>query len=219
MTPTFQHIIGMFFTVLVATETWEPARLQSGDLPLQPPMVGGGGEVLLEVGIDNTGRVTEAAVLRSTPPFTAPLREAVLGWRFTPAREAVEDTTRLEAVKSKVLVAAVYRAPTLYDAPARGGASRDEARASEETPFPTTIKPALYPPRAQAYLGQTVLVEAFVDEEGGVTECRVVRSAGGLDAAALDAARQWSFRPARRDGRAVASRAYIVFGFREPVIS
>ena len=38
-------------------------------------------------------------------------------------------------------------------------------------------------------------------------------------ARATNAAREWRFRPARRKGKAVSSVAYIVFGFREPVVS
>jgi TonB family protein len=62
-----------------------------------------------------------------------------------------------------------------------------------------------------------VIVELAIDESGAVKGARVVRSGGGFDSAAVDAARQWQFRPAQRAGTPVPSYAYIVFGFRQPV--
>jgi TonB family protein len=84
-----------------------------------------------------------------------------------------------------------------------------------DVPVPTTMVPPVYPPRA---LGNgVVIVELAVDASGAVKNTRVVRSAGGFDGAALDAARKWQFRPAQRAGAAVPSYAYIVFGFRQPI--
>ena len=78
------------------------------------------------------------------------------------------------------------------------------------------VSPALYPPNA---LGDgTVLVEVTIDATSALTDARVKVSSPPFDAAALSAARSWSFRPARRHGNAVTTRAYLLFGFREPVI-
>ncbi|HEX6245411.1 MAG TPA: TonB-dependent receptor [Polyangiales bacterium] len=56
-----------------------------------------------------------------------------------------------------------------------------------------------------------------VSAEGGVTECAVDVSLGAaLDAAALEAARQWRFEPARVNGQAVAARARIAVRFHGP---
>jgi TonB family protein len=82
-------------------------------------------------------------------------------------------------------------------------------------PYPTSVAVPPYPPTA---LGQgAVLVEIEVSAEGRVEQTRLVGSAGSaFEAPALDAARAWVFRPARSNGRAVPSRAYIVFSFRWP---
>ncbi len=201
---------------LLASDSFQPARFESGDVFAQPPMAGGG-QVLLEVDVSESGEVSEVTVLRSTPPFTDLLRQAVDGWRFTAAREARGEPEALAAVESKVLVAGFFRPPTLYNAPALGEPPKDVASPSTEVPFPETMAAPLYPPTAHLHLGQTVLVEVDVGEDGRVTAAKAVRAAAGLDAAALDAARQWRFRPARREGAASRSVAYIVFGFREPV--
>ena len=49
-----------------------------------------------------------------------------------------------------------------------------------------------------------VIVEMIVDESGNVTSAKIVRSVPMLDAAALDAVRQWKYVPTRAaDGRPV----------------
>src|SRR5258705_346072 len=53
--------------------------------------------------------------------------------------------------------------------------------------------------------------------EGVVTDARIDVSSPAFDEAAIGAARAWSFRPARRDGRAITTRAYLIFAFQQPV--
>jgi len=204
---------------LVSVESFEPARLRSGEAFIQPPMTAGGGEVLLELEVAASGEVTGVTTLRTTPPFGDLLRQAASGWRFEPAREVQEDPDAPIAVDSKVLVAGFFRPPTLYNAPARGEVPKDVAPPSAEVPFPTTMFAPLYPPTAYLHMSQTVVIELEVGAEGKVASSKVIRKAEGLNAAAEDAAREWRFRAARRNGKAVRSFAYIVFGFREPVVS
>lgn len=204
---------------LVSVESFEPARLRSGEAFIQPPMTAGGGEVLLELEVAASGEVTGVTTLRTTPPFGDLLRQAASGWRFEPAREVQEDPDAPIAVDSKVLVAGFFRPPTLYNAPARGEVPKDVAPPSAEVPFPTTMVAPLYSPTAYLHMSQTVVIELEVGAEGKVASSKVIRKAEGLNAAAEDAAREWRFRAARRNGKAVRSFAYIVFGFREPVVS
>lgn len=62
-----------------------------------------------------------------------------------------------------------------------------------------------------------VLIEVRVDTGGGVADAKVIRSARPFDKPALDAARRWTFRPARVRGTSVVTLAYIAFAFRQPV--
>jgi TonB family protein len=204
---------------LVVVESFEPARLENGEAFIQPPMTAGGGEVLLELDVAASGDVRSVTVLRTTPPFGDLLRQAVSGWRFAPAREVQEDPDAPVAVDSKVLVAGFFRPPTLYNAPARGEVPTDVASPSAETPFPTSMVAPLYPPRSYLHMSETVGIEVEIDVHGKVTSSKVIRPAEGLSAAALEASKEWRFRPARRNGKAVPAVAYIVFGFREPVAS
>ena len=52
-----------------------------------------------------------------------------------------------------------------------------------------------------------VVMEILIDDTGRVAGMRIVQSVPPLDAAALDAVRQWIFRPAVRHGRPVATTA------------
>jgi len=50
-----------------------------------------------------------------------------------------------------------------------------------------------------------------------VADAQVIRSAPPFDEPARDAARRWTFRPARVQGTSVVGLAYIVFAFRQPI--
>lgn len=90
-----------------------------------------------------------------------------------------------------------------------GGPDRDA------TPL-TRIEPE-YP--VDAYRNReegTVLVAASLDAGGRPTRVDLVRRSGSraLDQAALDAVGRWTFEPAVRDGRAVASEVQVPVTFR-----
>ena len=201
-----------------AQEDFVAARYVSGELPATPVLGISGGQVFLEVAVGVDGDVSAVRTLRTTPPYTQAVIEAVRGWQFTPATEAVPPTPELaqgtEPVVAPVFVAAIFAAPALVG-PTLGQPPQDVQSASTDAPMPTAVQAVAYPPRALGY--GTVLVELTVDDAGVVSDARTVVSSPGFDEAALDAARAWSFRPAHRDGRAVTSQAYVVFAFQQPV--
>jgi protein TonB len=59
-----------------------------------------------------------------------------------------------------------------------------------------------------------VVVEILIDASGRVARVHVTQSVPLLDAAALDAVRQWVFEPAIRQGRPVATLAVAPVSFR-----
>ena len=64
----------------------------------------------------------------------------------------------------------------------------------------------VYPPIAQsARVEGTVILEAIIDERGVVDHVRVVKSIPWLDAAAVDAVRQWRYAPTLLSGMPVQS--------------
>jgi TonB family protein len=119
-----------------------------------------------------------------------------------------------EPVASKVLIACVFRPPSL-NSPTLGEPPKDVRPASDDVAGPlNTVTPA-YPPMASA--DGVVVVQVIVGVSGRVVTAATVSSAPGFDEAALAAARQWMFRPARIHGRLEETFAYLVFAFRRPV--
>jgi TonB family protein len=196
---------------VVAGQGFEPARLRSGSVPDRPPVQAtAGGEVLLEVSVDPDGAVAGVAVLRDTAPFTDLLREAVADWRFHVATEAGRP------LAWSVLVAGAFRPAVLTGLVPRTPPS-DVGTPCEDVPLPADMTFPQYPPTAAGE--GMVLVEVMVETNGNVSGARNVHGPAAFAQAALDAARQWRFSPACRAGRAVSAVAYLVFGFRSPIMS
>lgn len=212
---------GFGVAALAAQERYEPARLVAAavpSLPALPTMAVGGGEVYLQVEVDEAGQVHEVTPLRSTPSFTDPFVAAVSGWRFEPARVHAPDPATgadtEQPVSSMVFVGEVVLAPSLL-VPTLGEVPADVNSPDPQVPYPTAGPAPPMPPTK--FTSGTVIVEIDIAASGRTSAPRIVQAAAGLDDAALSAARGWRFRPARVGGRAAASRAYLVFGF--PVIA
>lgn len=106
--------------------------------------------------------------------------------------------------------------PAAAEAPAKPAA--DEAPAIDEMPAPTkTVSPS-YPESARQRKQEgTVYVQAHVTKTGKVGKVRILPGRGvaaDLDKAALDAVRQWEFKPARVKGEAKAAWVVIPIAFR-----
>lgn len=207
----YAPVAAVGLTLLVA-EDLQLARFARGTVPLPAAQTVGWQEVVLEVSVNAAGGVDKIETLRATEPLARILRETVGGWSFQPARDG--DT----AVTSQVLVAALYRPAALYNTPSLGTPPIDRAPASDRVPFPTLTPPPPFPPTT---LGDgAVLVEVLVSAGGQVLAALVLQSTGrGFNQGALRAAERWRFRPGRRDGMPVQTYAYVVFGFRQPVIA
>lgn len=78
------------------------------------------------------------------------------------------------------------------------------------------VKPDYTPAAMDAHIQGSVWLSCVVDATGDIAEVTVTKSLDteyGLDQAAIDAAKQWKFRPARKDGEAVAVRITIELTF------
>ena len=86
--------------------------------------------------------------------------------------------------------------------------------------FPTVlkeVKPIYTPDAMRTKMQGMVTLEIIVKEDGTVGDVRVVKSldrASGLDAAAIQAAKQWLFKPGLKDGKPVATRVILELEFR-----
>jgi TonB family protein len=204
----------------LAQPSWRPAQWRGGTPPPIPVEAVAGGEVSVEVTVTDAGRVSDVAALRITPPFTQYVLDAVRDWRFQPAEQmgpvdpGDPGSIVAKRVPSKVMVACVFRPPTL-NGPTLGELPKDVRPAAADVADPlSTVTPA-YPP--MAVVDAVVVVQVIVGISGNVRNATAVRSAPGFDEAALAAAREWMFRPARIHGLFEETLAYIVFAFRRPV--
>jgi TonB family protein len=205
--------------MIQAQTPWTPAQYVAGGVPPLPRLAIGGGQVILELSVDDTGAVNAVKALRTTPPFAESLAAEAKGWRFTPAEEERPDPARATArirVASKVALIGMFRPPVLRG-PTLGAVPKDVASASEDVAFPLNMVMPRFPPTARA--GGQVLVEARIAADGAIGDVKVLQAQPPFQGAALDALSQWTFRPARRAGVAVPSFVYIVFGFAEIVVS
>ena len=200
---------------LAAQESYLPAQFIGGAVPTQPLQAAGGGEVLVELSITDTGAIDRIRPLRTTAAFTEPTIEALRGWRFAPATDVDARTAQRRRVPSTVLVAGVFRPPALTNGSTIGEPPQDVAAASDGVAFPVDLQMPAFPPRALN--SGVVLVEVRIDPAGRVTDANVIHSAPPFDEPSLDAARRWTFRSARIRGGRVATVAYVLFGFRQPI--
>jgi len=192
---------------LAPQEAFVPARFASGTAPALAPLAPNGGLVGLELRIAPSGIVQDAIVIDDSPPFTEEVKKIIRLWKFDPARLEGERTS------TRVAVVALFREPILL-----GGAPPPPKRLSSpspEIPYPTSTATPAYPPQA-IYEG-VVMMEVEVDEKGAVADVETLGQAEGFAAVAVEAARQFRFQPAKRDGRPVRSYAVLVFGFPQPV--
>jgi outer membrane biosynthesis protein TonB len=197
-----------------------PPRFLRGDLPpVSPPNVIAGGEVLIEAIVDQRGALTRPVVLRSTPPFTNMVLDAIGRWSFKPA-EAPRPDNSVGPVEAAILIAAVYRPPQLTNGPTLGEPPKDISKPSTDVAYPVSVVTPSYPPQVASGLNASVvLYEVSLDERGKITTARAVASDPGFDDASHDALMQWNFRPSTYRGRPAPAVAYVLFGFAVPVLS
>lgn len=209
-------------TVASAQQGFMPASFQGGSVPQLNVLSieAGGGQVMLELTVSADGSVLQSRPIRVTPSFTERIQSTSSGWRFSPAEALLDSRDQrpggplTHPIESKVLVAGVFRPPTMLG-PSIGESINEVGNPSDEIPYPLSVIQPLYPPNARD--AGVVLVEARVNPQGAVIGAVVKVSSPGFDASAIDAAKQWRFRPARVGGVFVPSLVYIVFGFPMPL--
>ena len=201
--------VALLLSCLAVASAWAqgaptPPQVTSAVVPGSPMNAQSGGVAAFDVTVDETGSVASVDVVQDVAPFGDVLRSALYGWRFEPARD------QGRAVRSRVLVIGFFRPPELAVIAPERPRYKDTA-APEDLPWPTSVMVPPYPPNA---LGSgKVVLEVDVSEEGKVGSSRVLNPGSPFDGAATGAAQAWTFRPASRNGRPVATRAYFIFTF------
>ncbi|MGA2736425.1 MAG: TonB family protein [Bryobacteraceae bacterium] len=162
--------------------------------------------------------------IAATPPPVAVARTMYREVEPPPALGA--PNARLDPKLATVLPSRVAAAPPLeadvsYEAPHPGvfrralhkieGVGEPESGAFV-APSPIRKVAPMKPAGADAD-GRQVDVKVFIDQSGGVSRAQVLTKGADLSAAALSAARQWQFTPARKHDKPVPSEMVLHFRF------
>jgi len=137
------------------------------------------------------------------------------------AARAAADKAAADAVSAKEKADAIAAKAKADAAAARAKAQTAIApvRIGGQIKPPTKIKDVtpIYPAIARsAQVSGVVTIEATIGSDGKVADARVVRSIPLLDQAALDAVRQWEYRPTLLNGVPVPVLTTITINFTRP---
>ena len=174
------------------------------------------GIVILEVVIDHTGVVKDVQVLKPLPfGLDQAAIDAVKQWTFRPGTlngQAVDVifnlTINFRAAEPASTVAdpihsAEVAQPMTSPFPKEG----QPLRVGGDVKAPVVIKhvnPIITDLAKRSGIGGVVIVEALIDHTGVVKDARILKALPfGLDQSALNAVKQWTFRPATLNGQAV----------------
>lgn len=166
--------------------------------------------VKMDVIIGKDGRVKRMHALNGQINTIPQAMDAVRQWTYKPTLvngQPVEVATQVDAVFTPTKTAAATKSTPAPKAvgPAVKPASPIVA------PEPTTKVEAAFTPEARAAgFNGYVVVSLTVDENGMPKDAKVSQGAGyGLNEKALEAVKQWRFKPATQDGKPIAVPANV----------
>lgn len=221
----------------ITPENPVPRRVYSAAAQYPPEALSSGarGAVQLRITLDESGRVAEVRKIDTflrgagtfADAFVRSAVDAVRQWQYEPpASPPISFTIMLGFQRdSEATLIAQDTSPSRPVAgPAGPGASALPAPAWHRGALHVggAIKPPAkikdvgpeYPPVALAAgVEGVVIIEARVEADGRVGEMRILRSIPLLDQAALDAVRQWEFRPTLMNGQPVPVIMTITINF------
>jgi hypothetical protein len=190
---------------------YKPAKAVAAADTQYPFQTAADGIVVFDVSIGARGEVKKISALVDVPPFTASAEQSLRSWKFAPAAQ------NGRAEDSEMLVAFAFRhAVYLANPPALNGVSptkESEAGRSDFTaPAILSATYADYPASTVAH--GAIVVQASVKADGSTGDVSILRDLpGGFTPLAIEAAKQWRFRSALRQGQAVPSKVAIAFVF------
>src|SRR5690606_24490258 len=181
----------------------ESRGLNPPDYPAEALKEGVVGTTVLVVDVDAEGGVSGLKIDRSSgdPRLDSAALEAASRWKFKPE------------IKGGKPVAGQVRVPVQF---AMHEPSQPEADAGERPAQIIAAQPPKYPKdAAENRVEGRVMLIVDIAADGSVTGATVERSAGdaSLDAAALEAVRQWRFQPGMKGGKAIAGKARMPIDF------
>jgi bla regulator protein blaR1 len=197
--------------VRVGGDVKEPKKIHNVApvYPAEARAAGVQGIVFIEATIDTDGNVSDAKILRgAAPALDQAALDAVGQWQYTP--------TMLNGVPTPVMMTVTVnfmlsqsaggqhagRMSTAAQA-ARLRIPADTLWVRDGITEPTKIVnvPPVYPAdaRAQGVQG-VVILQVVIDPQGNIADAAIVQSVPLLDQAALDAVKQWKYKPTTLNG-------------------
>jgi TonB family protein len=173
------------------------------------------GTVTLYVQVGPEGKAENMRVLHSiSPGLDAAAMGAVSQWQFEPGKKDGKPVR----VESQIEVNFRFQDNKEGDVPS------ELAKVASVGGYPATsigpvlikkIEPEFTAEARAAKFQGTVTVSAIIGADGVPGDIRLVHSLGmGLDEKAIEAVKQWRFRPATKDGKPVAMMSMIEVNFR-----
>jgi TonB family protein len=179
--------------------------------PRRPDAVGAKGKVVLQIVIDQEGKLQEAKVLSGHPLLAQASLEAVQQWKFRPFHQndapvEVETMVTIEFIDEPPYVMTPKPAPPHQTRIKVASGVMQGLRIHKVDPE--------YPEEAKAkhIQGETILI-ATITRDGSVSNLRVLQGDPILVEAAMQAARQWRYKPFLVNGEAVEVETMIRIRF------
>lgn len=168
------------------------------------------GKVRFRVVIGTDGTVKTLTLLSGHPALVQAALTALQQYRYRPT------VLHGELVEVETEVDLLFVLPAENPPQAEARTLKELLAEGAAPPVPVfKAEPAFSREALAAKHEGAVLLEIVVNEQGLVSEARVLREAGlGLDQKAMEAVSQWRFKPAEKDGRPVAVWARVEMNFR-----
>lgn len=95
--------------------------------------------------------------------------------------------------------------------------AKPEAPSTPKFVSPTVVSSVtpVFPETAMG--GGTVVVSVSLDAAGEIQDVKILKSSGGFESSALEAIKQWQFKPATLDGKPIPSTLPVAFSFGWPI--
>jgi TonB family protein len=202
----------------VAQQTYKAAELTSAGDAYAPYQVVIDGLYVLDVSLDEEGRVQGIKALRDPGAMPGAAETSVRSWKFQPASKEGKP------VASRMTVSFVYCPPNCGGAGAIPPQSFSPALAPDGSDssgrgdfVSAGVLSCAYPEyRVNSVAQGSVVVQITVDRAGSVKGIEFLHEMEGFNKLAMDALKKWRFQAATLHGKPITSKTVIAFIFQTP---
>jgi len=199
-----------------ATYPLEPVKISNAIYPLQAREAKIQGQVVAMMLISENGDVENVRVFKADAMLSQAVEETIRAWKFKPVtKDGAAIPVIAKVTFNFVLVNEDQNGITPEVAPATDFPQHVRVSSTVSEGLALSKASPVYPTAARASHIQGVVALAIViGKEGTVTDTQVVSGPPELAPAAVDAVRQWRYRPYQFLGRPVEVQATAQIAFR-----